>query len=368
MKVIFIVLFGFFYLITMFPASAEEPVNGDVAVRFQKALTAYEEHAATTSGKNLIPFTKELYDAGTEYYQKDDVNLGILAQNHATAINSRHSPSESIPLLKQAISIYKKAEIIPKDRLVQSLIELGKTYYKGGKDKNKSRPVFNEVIELVENDGDELQIARAKLTIGTIYLSYGLLNKRAALKAKKYIEYSFSVYKETQHKNLIIAAFWFGKANLALRRTNNAAKYFELTIEKAEKSEADQYYAMASHAFLVDTYSRLGEEEKATEHCQAIGKNQIWDDAIEARPLYLVQPKYPKSAARKGKEGYATLDFTIDSNGFVKDATILQSFGGDYFGEAAAKVLKEWRFAPKFENGKPVEAKSRYTMEFKLAK
>jgi TonB family protein len=77
--------------------------------------------------------------------------------------------------------------------------------------------------------------------------------------------------------------------------------------------------------------------------------------AIERpKPLHKISPKYPKSAARAGKEGWVKFNFVIDETGNVTDITPSDRFGSRDFIKEGKKALKQWKYTPAIENGKPV--------------
>lgn len=126
-------------------------------------------------------------------------------------------------------------------------------------------------------------------------------------------------------------------------------------------------YALASHAKLVTLLERRGESDRATKHCIAIGKMSPWDPNQEQEPLYRKNPEYPMSYARRGREGWAKVSFDISEQGFVENIAVIETYGGDQFGSASIDAVKHWRYAPKFENGKPVVAKEvTVQMDFQL--
>ena len=103
-----------------------------------------------------------------------------------------------------------------------------------------------------------------------------------------------------------------------------------------------------------------------TKHCRAIGAAKAFDANQEQRPLFRKAPEYPLQARRAGKEGEVVLRYTLDDQGFVEDPAVLDVKGGNIFSRAAIKALKQWRFAPRFIDGKPVatpELKHRITFE-----
>jgi TonB family protein len=102
---------------------------------------------------------------------------------------------------------------------------------------------------------------------------------------------------------------------------------------------------------LVDAYERLGEREAATEHCLAVGARQKW--SLPPSPLYGIEAVYPAEALDKGLSGEVRLSFTIDEKGYVADATVAQS-SETAFDEAALEMIRQYRYAPRFVDGKPV--------------
>lgn len=86
-----------------------------------------------------------------------------------------------------------------------------------------------------------------------------------------------------------------------------------------------------------------------------------------ARPLLGPQPEYPKNLRRKGVEGKASLSLALDAGGHVTEASLVEATDA-LFGEAALKVIRQWRFLPKVEAGKAVASKVRFEMPFRLPK
>lgn len=60
------------------------------------------------------------------------------------------------------------------------------------------------------------------------------------------------------------------------------------------------------------------------------------------------------------------MEITIDKFGFVKNPIIIDSEGGDSFIKESIKAIDKWRYAPKFENGQPIEAPTSVRLDFKI--
>lgn len=81
-------------------------------------------------------------------------------------------------------------------------------------------------------------------------------------------------------------------------------------------------------------------------------------------PLDTVTPAYPESLRESGQDGEVKITFTVTDKGLVEDPVVMEATAPE-FGEAALKVLKEWRFRPATEDGKPVSMK--VTLPFKFS-
>ena len=84
-------------------------------------------------------------------------------------------------------------------------------------------------------------------------------------------------------------------------------------------------------------------------------------------PETKVQPEYPELARVARLEGNVILQAIINADGSVGDLEVLRcnrpSMG---FEEAAMSAVKEWRYEPATQNGRPVEVYFTVFVEFKL--
>lgn len=83
-------------------------------------------------------------------------------------------------------------------------------------------------------------------------------------------------------------------------------------------------------------------------------------------PVVRVAPTYPRRALQAKLTGYVTLSVTINPDGTVSDAKVVESDPPRMFDRSALKAIKRWKFRPKVVNGKPVSQKAKQTIEFKL--
>lgn len=75
-------------------------------------------------------------------------------------------------------------------------------------------------------------------------------------------------------------------------------------------------------------------------------------------------PRYPTDAAREGISGRVILLVDVAPDGSVMHAEIEKSQPAGVFDAATLDVVKQWKFNPAFENGKPVASRVRVPVDF----
>jgi TonB family protein len=86
-------------------------------------------------------------------------------------------------------------------------------------------------------------------------------------------------------------------------------------------------------------------------------------EAMQAA-TFKVQPDYPPIARQLKVEGTIELEALIGENGKVEKVTIVS--GNAMLTRAGADALKQWKFTPFTEEGKPVKAQAPFTFAFKM--
>lgn len=86
----------------------------------------------------------------------------------------------------------------------------------------------------------------------------------------------------------------------------------------------------------------------------------------ELVPLVRLSPQYPSNAARDRVSGEVRLEVTVNPDGTVKRARVLEARPRGYFEAAALSAARRGRFRPRIIDGQPVESVGTYTMQFQL--
>ncbi|PYT16411.1 MAG: hypothetical protein DMF51_04845 [Acidobacteria bacterium] len=79
------------------------------------------------------------------------------------------------------------------------------------------------------------------------------------------------------------------------------------------------------------------------------------------------QPTYPEIARKAKVSGQVILQAVIKKDGTVGEIQVLRSPGSKFgFDEAAIAAVKQWRYKPGLQNGKPVDVYFTIVVDFVL--
>lgn len=89
---------------------------------------------------------------------------------------------------------------------------------------------------------------------------------------------------------------------------------------------------------------------------------------VEARisPRSELQPPYPSSEQRMGREGTVTLRLLIGADGRVKSAEKVRATSDAFYRTTERHALRHWTFEPATLDGRPVESRKTMTVHFRL--
>jgi peptide/nickel transport system substrate-binding protein len=83
------------------------------------------------------------------------------------------------------------------------------------------------------------------------------------------------------------------------------------------------------------------------------------------KPIKEVSPKYPESARAIGATGRVVIRILVGTDGKVKKANILSSFGNPACEEAALAAARQWEFTPATRDGVPFEQNVSIPFDFR---
>ena len=87
----------------------------------------------------------------------------------------------------------------------------------------------------------------------------------------------------------------------------------------------------------------------------------------QLKPIVTVTPKYPAQAVLKRIEGFVDIEFTVDVNGSVKNARVVQAEPENIFNQAAKQAILKYKFLPQRVDKIAVEQVATQRIQFKLS-
>ncbi len=76
---------------------------------------------------------------------------------------------------------------------------------------------------------------------------------------------------------------------------------------------------------------------------------------VVPEPILRIEPKYPLSAARSGREGWAIFSFVINEEGRVEDVLVKETSGSKDLTKSAKRAIENWRYKPAMADGKAIQ-------------
>jgi protein TonB len=89
-----------------------------------------------------------------------------------------------------------------------------------------------------------------------------------------------------------------------------------------------------------------------------------WDE--DAELVRYVEPQYPSMARAAGIEGTVLLRVHVDETGRVVELFVERTDAGDVFTADALRAVREWRFRPARQGGRPVASWLLVPLRFRL--
>lgn len=341
---------------------ASPAVAADIKAEFTKAYKAYNAAVEDGDKDQILATAKKAYEVGLMRFGENNINTGGLALNYGNALLEKWKNKEAAKVLTASLEIYEKEYGENSINLIDPLFSLADAE---SQNLEKNAGVYHllRVSELIEkNLGKENDIYfETQLKIGIRYYSGNAGNRQKyALEKVKNAHAWFLKKYGAESSFTASASHWVGRVYLQRKKYNAAVKSLNEALLGLDSSKNSRHrLAMSTHAFLVNAYEGIGDDEKAAKHCQLIGQINPSDSIDGALPIYKVAPKYPRAMAMKGREASVVVSFTVDKNGETKDIKVIEeeSKGDTGFYQASIEAVKQFRYAPRYQNGEFLETK-----------
>ncbi|TKB48314.1 energy transducer TonB [Ferrimonas sediminicola] len=324
--------------------------QGDAAKAYQSYLDAVE----AGGGQQITQAARLAFDLGSKEYGKDSINTAKLALNLA---NHTRDDTEALALLQPALEVFQRS-------YGNNAIELLDIYL--ALQQHSRRADYHEEYVRISAS----HYGESSYTHGLMLMDLAnAMTHSNPRKGHRYARMALPLVAQEKGGKTVQRAeaeFLNGLYAQGFDRTDEAIEHFETVVALFRELDYSHPYALAAHSRLVPLLEKKDRSDEATAHCLAIGQMVPWQDDIEATPLYRTPPRWPSAALKRRQEGAVVMKLTVDKQGFVSDTELLDNQGPKGFVKETKKMVSQWRYAPKFEDGKPVEAITTVRIDYKL--
>jgi TonB family protein len=317
--------------------------------KFKSAYAAYQQHIAANETKQARASAKVAYQVGTKLFGKTSVNTANLANNYAALLNDTGEFKKARKTLKGQLQILEQRYGSSATQLVPMLFELGRANF-DAKAPPISLDYFQRAATLAENHDNPIYAAKRNFDIATTILNLGYYPGSEPFMRRAYEIYSEHV--EPSDFRLGLTSYQMAIWAMTRQQNEQAIAYLNGSLTSFRTNDGNMGDLERTVRYrLVETYERMGLRDAATEHCLALGASQAW--SLPPAPVFGTKAAYPQAAIDNKLSGEVQLAFTIDENGYVNNPTVAESSDA-VFDESALEMIRQHRFAPRFENGEPV--------------
>jgi len=105
--------------------------------------------------------------------------------------------------------------------------------------------------------------------------------------------------------------------------------------------------------------------QSPTEQPQLPKQVRVSQGVTQGLLITRVQPEYPKKALKKHLQGTVVMQAVISQTGDIKDLKVVS--GDELLVPSAVKAVKQWKYRPYLQQGRPVEVETQITVNYALS-
>lgn len=335
--------------------------HGDDRINaFNRAYSSYQTHAEAGNFHKALPEAKKALEIGKELFGPEDERTANLYYNYGDALKQTYNSTEARKPLKRTLELYEKLYGEESPELITILMDYGDVAASGSGGLLSQKRHLNRALRIAESEhgAESAEYGWLLVSAGERILSYS-----RSTEARRYLEKGHALLSRElgeSHTQTGFAAFNLGKLALSGSRHEEAKEHFFAALDafSRDRESPTSLLELSTRSFLVRALEELGERDLATEHCLAIGRATPYTPDQDYEPLYKKAPIYPSVAQARGQEAQLLVEYTVDKQGFVRDPVVLSRDGHSVFESAAKKALAQWRYAPRFVDGEPVDTEN----------
>jgi len=319
---------------------AAASVAASPRAEFNAAYRAYGEAIAESRYRDAVKHASDALEYADDVVGKKSPEMAILTFNHGYALAKAGRVLDAYRTLIGARTLVEKAFGRNAAELIQVEIELAHTGL-----PHQVVAHLERALELAARHHGEASEFVADIKVeGATRIS----KDRAVELLEGAAEAYRRLGKTGKHA---VAQYWLGKRHIDDGRHGEAIGPMSAIVEA---QAADPELVLMARRALVGALERMGQSDRATEHCLAIGSATTWTSVENYEPIHEREPAYPQAKQAARVAGTVLISFDVDAEGRVRNPIVLSSMGGSEFENAALHAISGYRYAPRFVDGSPV--------------
>ena len=329
--------------------------SGQSTLELDEFNTAYLQYGETKDTQPDIAreAARRAYELGRELFGVDSERSAMLAINYATLIEDE---TQSQEYLDEAVEVYQRIFGFGSEAIIDPLMRLGRTL----NDRERltlASQYYERALQLSRDHlgEDSSKAGNLELELASISLRVGDLDQVSArLERARSILSSYT--DPGSQSGMTRIDLLTGEYFIVREQYRAAIEPLLASLGKFVRFPRAGI-TVRNRISLIRAYENLGEQERATEHCLAIGIAQRVSEGENLRPVYTVIPEVLRN---KDQSHPIRVEFVVDREGFVREPQIQTDIDEAELRQAVIEAIAQFRFAPRFIDGSFVESPNQY--------
>lgn len=348
-------------------ASAQDE---DQVRAFNAAWQAYVAAMESDRSDLRIKAAADVLAKAQELFSESDERIAILTHNYGAALLLGRQNEDAQVQLRKALDLQQQRYGKKSAKLVPIIADLADA--SGGLTRQGLHMKhYRRALHILEDEYGEESDEYASLAFRA---GRNLFELSQSTDGEKYLRQAHDFFVADggpADRRAGMANGYLGKIRFYRRDYRDAIDYWNAALQSfSGDTPEDRKRRLTFHAFIVGAYESWGKTDLATEHCLAVGRESPARPDQDYVPLFRMAPVYPTMMLAQGIEGHVDFEFTIDENGFVRDAVVVGEVADGRpdlvrarvgtsqedrsFQNAARAAVERFRYAPRFVDGEAV--------------
>lgn len=333
---------------------AAEPAGDTLLREYEQAWNAYDQAIRQGQFEKGLEHAGSGYRLGRELFGDNDPESATVTLRYGEALLSAGKAAESVVVLEEAVDAIARTGGDDSPRLIPALLSLAKAYGMDSEERHQRKAIRRADSIAVRAQGETaILYADFALRAGISIVTYS--NHKSA---QAYLVRARDIFLEgppASRPYAGVAAHYLGMYYFRRRKLMDAAEQFQ-HASKLLESDNPQLAR-----FRIKSLRELGcakyisrDRNGLSELNELVNELEGKDQSGLSYPIERAAPVYPEAALRRRIVGYVDMEFVVDADGMPTNIEVLYECNRGYFGDAAVRALRRFRYEPLIKDGSPV--------------